>query len=142
MLSRLEQHPNIVSVKLTCGGIVKVTRVRSQFQPEEFCASAGQSDGLVPTMAGGSTGSITGVANLYPKVWPAILLYESNSPRHDELYADYDPSSASRFIIPIWLGRRRRPMRHMPHIELAKMEWGFAKGGVNGKKWVVAKLRG
>lgn len=27
-------------------------------------------------------------------------------------------------------------------LELAKMEWGFAKGGINGTKWVVAKLRG
>lgn len=26
--------------------------------------------------------------------------------------------------------------------ELGKMEWGFAKGGINGTKWVVAKLRG
>lgn len=27
-------------------------------------------------------------------------------------------------------------------LELAKMEWGFAKGGINGTKWVVARLRG
>ena len=27
-------------------------------------------------------------------------------------------------------------------LELAKMEWGFGKGGINGTKWVVAKLRG
>lgn len=26
--------------------------------------------------------------------------------------------------------------------ELGQMEWGFAKGGINGTKWVVAKLRG
>jgi 4-hydroxy-2-oxoglutarate aldolase len=25
-------------------------------------------------------------------------------------------------------------------IKLAKMEWGFGKGGINGTKWVVAKL--
>lgn len=27
-------------------------------------------------------------------------------------------------------------------LKLSKMEWGFAKGGINGTKWVVAKLRG
>lgn len=27
-------------------------------------------------------------------------------------------------------------------IQLAKMETGFGKGGINGTKWVVAKLRG
>lgn len=26
--------------------------------------------------------------------------------------------------------------------KLAQMEWGFGKGGINGTKWVVAKLRG
>lgn len=68
MLERLGQHPNIVGVKLTCGGIAKVARVAAQFKPEEFCALAGQSDWLVPALSVGSTGVITGVANLYPKV--------------------------------------------------------------------------
>lgn len=68
MLAQLGQHRNIVGVKLTCGGIAKVARVRAQFSPEEFCALAGQSDWLVPAMAVGSTGTITGVGNLYPKV--------------------------------------------------------------------------
>jgi 4-hydroxy-2-oxoglutarate aldolase len=27
-------------------------------------------------------------------------------------------------------------------IELAAVEWGFAKGGINGTKWVVAKYHG
>lgn len=70
MLGRLGKHRNIVGVKLTCGGIAKVSRVRALFQPEEFCALAGQSDWLVPAMAVGGTGVITGVANLYPKVSP------------------------------------------------------------------------
>lgn len=81
MLSRLGKHPNIVGVKLTCGGIAKVARVRSQFQPEEFCALAGQSDWLVPAMAVGSTGAITGVANLYPKVRPPVSLVSSSQDR-------------------------------------------------------------
>lgn len=68
MLSRLGQHPNIVGVKLTCGGIAKVARVRAEFDPEQFTALAGQSDWLLPALAVGATGVITGLANLYPKV--------------------------------------------------------------------------
>lgn len=68
MLSTLGRHPNIVGVKLTCGGIAKVARVAAEFRPEQFCALAGQSDWLVPAMSVGSTGAITGVANLYPRV--------------------------------------------------------------------------
>lgn len=68
MLATLGQHPNIVGVKLTCGGIAKVARVAAQYKPEEFTALAGQSDWLVPALTVGGTGTITGVANLYPKV--------------------------------------------------------------------------
>lgn len=70
MLATLGKHPNIVGVKLTCGGIAKVARVRATFEPEEFSALAGQSDWLVPALSVGGTGVITGVANLYPKVSP------------------------------------------------------------------------
>lgn len=68
MLSKLGRHPNIVGVKLTCGGIAKAARVAAEFSPNEFCALAGQSDWLIPALAVGSTGTITGVANLFPKV--------------------------------------------------------------------------
>lgn len=44
MLEILGAHPNIVAVKLTCGGIAKVARVAATFAPTEFCALAGQSD--------------------------------------------------------------------------------------------------
>lgn len=27
-------------------------------------------------------------------------------------------------------------------LKLAQMEWGFAEGGINGTKWVVAKMLG
>lgn len=115
MLERLGQHPNIVGVKLTCGGIAKVARVTAQYKPEEFTALAGQSDWLVPAMAVGATGTITGVANLYPKVCTQIFdLYRAGKTKEAEA----------------------------AQLQLAKMEWGFAKGGINGTKWVVAKLRG
>lgn len=75
MLDVLGQHPNIVGVKLTCGGIAKVARVSARFgafQDEkengEFRALAGQSDWLVPALDVGGSGCITGLANLFPKV--------------------------------------------------------------------------
>lgn len=74
MLSTLGKHPNIVGIKLTCGGIAKVARVKAEFEPEQFCALAGQSDWLVPAMAVGGTGVITGVANLFPKVSSPVSL--------------------------------------------------------------------
>ncbi|THW83487.1 dihydrodipicolinate synthetase [Aureobasidium pullulans] len=115
MLSKLGAHPNIVGVKLTCGGIAKVARVRAQFSPSEFCALAGQSDWLVPALAAGSTGTITGVANLYPRY--CIQIYD------------------------LWIQGKTKEAE-AAQLELAKIEWGFAKGGINGTKWVVAKLRG
>lgn len=68
MLSKLGEHPNIVGVKLTCGGIAKVSRIRNQFSPEQFCALAGQSDWLLPAVSVGGIGTITGLANIYPRV--------------------------------------------------------------------------
>jgi hypothetical protein len=68
MLEILGAHPNIVGVKLTCGGIAKVARVRFRFAPEKFCALAGQSDWLLPAITVGGTGVITGLANIYPRV--------------------------------------------------------------------------
>ncbi|KAL1870790.1 hypothetical protein VTK73DRAFT_2514 [Phialemonium thermophilum] len=115
MLSRLGRHPNIVGVKLTCGGIAKVARVRAEYDPKEFCALAGQSDWLVPALTVGSTGTITGVANLYPKVCIRIF----------DLYQEGNVKEAEQL-----------------QLELAKAEWGFGKGGINGTKWIVAKLRG
>lgn len=72
MLETLGHHSNIVAVKLTCGGIAKVCRIRATFEPEQFSAIAGQSDWLVPALTVGGTGVITGVANLFPKVRPNI----------------------------------------------------------------------
>lgn len=115
MLDRLGGHPNIVAVKLTCGGIAKVARVAARYDPQDFSALAGQSDWLVPALSVGGTGVITGVANLYPKACMQIYdLFKAG--RVDEATA--------------------------AQLELAKMEWGFGKGGINGTKWVVAKLRG
>ncbi|KAF4465323.1 dihydrodipicolinate synthase [Fusarium albosuccineum] len=115
MLERLGQHPNIVGVKLTCGGIAKVARVAAQYKSEDFAALAGQSDWLVPALSVGGVGVITGVANLYPKVCTQIFdLYRAGKIQEAEA----------------------------AQLKLAQMEWGFAKGGINGTKWVVAKILG
>lgn len=115
MLETLGQHPNIVGVKLTCGGIAKVARVRARFAPEEFSALAGQSDWLTPALAVGGTGVVTGVANLFPKFCLEIYnLYIAGKTKEAEV----------------------------AQLKLAQMEWGFAKGGINGTKWVVAKILG
>ncbi|PTB61891.1 aldolase [Trichoderma citrinoviride] len=115
MLDRLAKHPNIVGVKLTCGGIAKVSRIAASYTPDKFSALAGQSDWLVPALSVGGTGTITGVANLYPKT--CIQIYK--------LFVAGKVKEATAL-----------------QLELAKTEWGFAKGGINGTKWVVAKLRG
>jgi 4-hydroxy-2-oxoglutarate aldolase len=115
MLDRLAKHANIVGVKLTCGGIAKVSRIAAAYSPQKFSALAGQSDWLVPALSVGSTGAITGVANLYPK--SCIQIYN--------LFTAGKVKEATAL-----------------QLELSKMEWGFAKGGINGTKWVVAKLRG
>jgi len=115
MLDILGKHPNIPAVKLTCGGIAKVARVSASFNNSEFCALAGQSDWLVPALAVGGTGCITGVANLYPK--SCVEMYN--------LYQAGKTAEASDL-----------------QIKLSVTEWGFAKGGINGTKWAVAAKRG
>ncbi|KAH8764598.1 hypothetical protein BGZ57DRAFT_990586 [Hyaloscypha finlandica] len=115
MLEKLGHHPNIIGVKLTCGGIAKVARIRSRFEPEQFCALAGQSDWLLPAISIGGIGTITGLANIYPRACLEL----------------YDLAIS---------GRTKEAEK--AQIELAAVEWGFAKGGINGTKWVVAKYLG
>ncbi|KAH7375572.1 dihydrodipicolinate synthetase family protein [Plectosphaerella cucumerina] len=115
MFSRLGKHPNIVGCKLTCGGIAKVSRIRAEFEPTQFFAMTGQSDWLVPGMSVGATGVVTGVANLWPKACARIY----------DLYQAGKTNEAAAL-----------------QLKLAQAEWGFAKGGINGTKWVVAKFRG
>ncbi|GAB7340864.1 hypothetical protein MBLNU457_7223t2 [Dothideomycetes sp. NU457] len=115
MLDTLGAHPNIVAVKLTCGGIAKVARVAAKYQPEEFAAFAGQSDWLVPGLSAGGQGCITGLANLYPKTCVELF----------NLFRNGAQKKAEKL-----------------QLQLAVAEWGFAKGGINGTKWVVAKYLG
>lgn len=70
MLETLSAHENISAVKLTCGGVGKMTRVAAQKSPSQFAAVSGQSDWIVAALASGGSGCISGVANLFPKVSP------------------------------------------------------------------------
>lgn len=67
MLETLGAHPNIYAIKLTCGSIGKATRVAAQFGPTEFVSVSGMSDWLVAAFTAGSTGCISGVANIFPR---------------------------------------------------------------------------
>ncbi|KAF2475049.1 aldolase [Lindgomyces ingoldianus] len=115
MLDILGKHPNIAAVKLTCGGIAKVSRISASFKTSQFCALAGQSDWLIPALSVGGTGCITGVANLFPRTCVELFsLYQSGKIAEAQAL----------------------------QIKLSVAEWGFGKGGINGTKWVVAKKRG
>lgn len=133
MLYRLAKHPNIVGVKLTCGGIAKIARVRAQYEPEQFSALAGQSDWLVPALSVGGTGCITGIANLYPKV--SFMTTNILSAKKTNMI------QACMKIYDLYVAGKIKEAEAL-QLELANMEWGFAKGGINGTKWVVAKLQG
>ncbi|EMC99272.1 hypothetical protein BAUCODRAFT_573577 [Baudoinia panamericana UAMH 10762] len=115
MLDRLAKHPNIVAVKLTCGGIAKITRLTASYPQTQFSALAGQSDWLIPAMSVGSTGCITGVGNLYPKCCIAVY----------DLYNVGNIEEAQKL-----------------QYQLAVPELGFGDGGINGTKWVVSELLG
>jgi 4-hydroxy-2-oxoglutarate aldolase len=66
-------------------------------------------------MSVGGGGCITGLANVYPKTCM-------------ELYS-------------LWTKGKREEAERL-QLQLAAAEWGFAKGGINGTKWIVAKKLG
>ncbi|KAI8633329.1 hypothetical protein F5Y19DRAFT_471601 [Xylariaceae sp. FL1651] len=68
MLAKLGCHPNIVAIKLMCGGIAKMLRIKAWCDPSEFAAIAGQSNWLVPAMSAGSIGNVSEVDNLFPNL--------------------------------------------------------------------------
>jgi dihydrodipicolinate synthase/N-acetylneuraminate lyase len=67
VISELAQHPNIVGVKLTCANAGKVTRLTEEYTHEQFAVYAGQSDWLLPCLAGNGSGCVTGIGNVFPK---------------------------------------------------------------------------
>ncbi|KAI9931037.1 hypothetical protein MW887_010692 [Aspergillus wentii] len=113
ILVALSGHPNISGAKLTCGGIGKVPRVAAA--TKDFGILSGQIDWMIPAMSVGAIGAITGMANLHPRA--CVELYD--------LFQAGKIQEASKF-----------------QLEVATAEFAFAKGGINGSKWVVAKLLG
>ncbi|KAF4762688.1 hypothetical protein N7455_012726 [Penicillium solitum] len=115
MLEKLAAHPNISAVKLTCGGVGKATRVAAKFEPSQFTSVSGMSDWLVAAFAAGSTGCISGVANIFPRVMVEI----------------YDLFMAGKIAEATALQKK-----------LVQPEWGIGTSDVNGMKWIIAKERG
>ncbi|OAP57617.1 hypothetical protein AYL99_08355 [Fonsecaea erecta] len=115
IMAKLGKHPNIVGTKLTCGGIAKLARIAADFGPEDFCALAGHSEWLLPALSVGGTGCISGFANLCPKACV-------------EIYRNYKEGKVDK----------ARELQ----FSVAKAEWWLNKTGINGTKWIVARLLG
>ncbi|KAK4166359.1 mitochondrial putative 4-hydroxy-2-oxoglutarate aldolase [Cladorrhinum sp. PSN259] len=62
-----KKHDEIVSVKLTCGSVAKITRLAATFSPSEFSVFGGQSDFLLGGLAVGSAGCIAAFGNVFPR---------------------------------------------------------------------------
>ncbi|RMJ20768.1 dihydrodipicolinate synthetase family protein [Aspergillus sp. HF37] len=114
MLCALSRHPNIAGVKLTCGGIGKVPRVTAG-SGAPFGVLSGQVDWMVPALSVGAIGAITGMANLFPR--SCVELYNIYQAGKTQEAADLQ-------------------------LTVATSEAAFGQGGINGSKWVVAKLLG
>lgn len=141
MLEKLGHHPNIIGVKLTCGGIAKVARIRSRFEPEQFCALAGQSDWLLPAIAIGGIGTITGLANIYPRVsispfpvfFPSRSLNLAFSSRHAS-NCTTSPSAAEP-------KKQRKPKLNLPPLNGAlPREESMARSGLLPSIWGIRRL--
>lgn len=87
ILSIATSAPNICGIKLTCGAVGKLTRITSvvndptflteyprKVETAPFRVIDGFIDFLLPSMAAGSSGAITGLANFAPKT--CVRLWE------------------------------------------------------------------
>jgi len=83
-----KKAPNICGVKLTCGAVGKLTRITAvvnsqnfkkeyprKMESAPFLVIDGFIDFLLPSMASGSSGAITGLANCAPVSLPVRTFY-------------------------------------------------------------------
>lgn len=77
VISKLAQHPTIVGCKLTCGNVGKLTRIVAATKDVKggFSVFGGFADFLLPALSVGSSGAITGLANICPKA--IVQLYKT-----------------------------------------------------------------
>ncbi|KIH89844.1 hypothetical protein SPBR_00784 [Sporothrix brasiliensis 5110] len=115
MLEELGRHPNIYAVKLTCGSVGKATRVAAQFEPSQFTSVSGMSDWLVAALAAGSSGCISGVANIFPSVMMEIYRLYTTGHMQEAV------ALQKKLVMP---------------------ELGIATSDVSGMKWLTAWARG
>lgn len=64
---------NIVGVKLTCGNVGKLQRISASTSKDKFVPLAGKADFLLPALVAGSSGAITALSNVIPKVHVHLL---------------------------------------------------------------------
>lgn len=134
MLQTLSAHKNISGVKLTCGGIGKITRIAALNSPNEFVAIAGQSDVLVPALSAGASGCISGVANLFPKVISGL----PQGSKHRLLMCGV------QVLVEIYhlYTSGQIPAAIELQTKLGVPEWGISSSDVSGMKWIIAHERG
>jgi len=70
-IGRLAQHPNIVGIKQTDHNVGKMARVA--YENPSFVVFGGASDYLLGALAVGAQGTITGIANIAPRVCVEIF---------------------------------------------------------------------
>ncbi|KAL2670142.1 hypothetical protein Neosp_015023 [[Neocosmospora] mangrovei] len=131
IMSTLGIHPNIAGTKLTCGGIAKTVRIAAEFRKEDFCALTGFTDWLLPGLHAGASGSISGFANLCPRSALFDAAIVGVLIRKKACVRIYETYKAGKFD-------EARALQNA----IAKPEWDITKSGINGTKWVVAKLLG
>ncbi|KAK0453992.1 uncharacterized protein EV420DRAFT_1621507 [Desarmillaria tabescens] len=115
-LVALAKHPNIVGAKLTCGNIAKLHRIISSVSASKIAVLAGKADFVLPGLLASSSGCITALSNLTPKL-------------HGRLFY-------------LWrAGKGEEAMKLQA--TLAHADWALHKlGGIGGVKKVVSKAYG
>lgn len=115
ILELANESPNIVGVKLTCGNLGKLQRVSASLDPERFAAFSGKADFMLPGLIAGSSGVISALANVVPRVHVEVI----------RLYTAGELEKARAI-----------------QAELSKADWALLKFGISGVKTACEKWFG